>query len=124
MLTDLRLALRILLARPLLTFMAVFALAVGTGSSLLVFTVVNALLLRALPNERPEQVVVPRAASADARRTDAPLSWGEYAELRATKGMFAAIGAADVQYPDLTGTAEPDQLRLARISGEWFRALG
>jgi predicted permease len=122
--TDFRLALRVLIARPLLTIMAVFALAVGTGSSLLVFTVVNGLLLRALPFERPDRVVIPRASSPEARRTDAPMSWAEYADLRATRGMFVAIGGADTQYPDLTGTAEPDQLRLARISGEWFRALG
>jgi putative ABC transport system permease protein len=122
--TDLRLAVRALLGRPLLTIMACFALAVGTGSALLVFTVVNGLLLRALPYARPDRVVIPRAASAEARRTASPLSWGEYADLRATTGVFARLGGADMNYPDLTGVSEPEQLRLGRVSGDFFDALG
>ena len=124
MLADVRHALRALIARPLFTLMAAFALAVGTGASLLVFSVVNGLLLRALPYDGADRVVVARSSSVEARRASAPLSWAEYAELRATPGIFAALGGADSEYPDLTGVAEPEQLRLGRISGELFRALG
>lgn len=124
MLADLRLALRALLARPMLTVTAALALAMGTGAALLVFTVVNGVLLRALPYEAEERVVLPRAASAEAKRDDAPLSWREYRELEASSGVFAALGAAETEYPDLTGVREPEQLRLGRVAGDPFRALG
>jgi putative ABC transport system permease protein len=55
---DLRHAIRALRATPLITFVVVMSLALGTGGNTGIFTIANSLLLRALPVERPDQLVL------------------------------------------------------------------
>lgn len=54
---DLRFALRRLIARPGLTVVVLATLALGIGANVTVFSVVDSILLRALPIEDPESVV-------------------------------------------------------------------
>ena len=54
---DLRFAVRLLAKERWFTLSAVIALALGIGVNVCVFTIVNGMNLRALPVDRPEQVV-------------------------------------------------------------------
>src|SRR5919106_2366947 len=54
---DVRFAVRMLIKRRWFTVAAVIALALGIGANSAVFTLVNAVLLRDLPFDRPEQIV-------------------------------------------------------------------
>lgn len=54
---DLRYALRGMLKRPAFTLLIVVMLAVGIGANAVVFTMVDALVLRPLPYEKPDQLV-------------------------------------------------------------------
>src|SRR5262245_50371908 len=56
--SDVRTALRTLLARPGFTAVAVLTLALGIGANTAVYTVVHGVLLAPLPYERPDRVVV------------------------------------------------------------------
>jgi putative ABC transport system permease protein len=75
MFKDLRYSIRTLLRRPAFTVVAVVTLALGIGANTAIFSVVNTVLLRTLPFQKPEQLVsVGKSASSEglpvSRRTN------------------------------------------------------
>ena len=70
---DVRFALRLLIKDKWFTAVAVIALALGIGVNATVFTFVNAVLIRGLPFNDPDRIVIvaspTRAAAIAARRT-------------------------------------------------------
>ena len=56
MLRDARYSIRLLLRNPLVATVAVLSLALGIGGAASVFTVLNAVVLRALPVPNPQQL--------------------------------------------------------------------
>ena len=57
-LRDFRYAIRSFAHRPLFTAVIVLTLAVGIGSNVAMFSVANAVLLRALPYDHPEELAL------------------------------------------------------------------
>src|SRR5882757_4920340 len=56
--TDLKLAFRSLLATPVVSAVAALSLALGIGANTAIFSLVNSLLLRALPVKEPAQLAL------------------------------------------------------------------
>src|SRR5258708_7611431 len=55
---DSRYALRAMAVNPLFTAMAVVSLALGIGANTAIYSFLDAILMRALPVERPQELVV------------------------------------------------------------------
>jgi putative ABC transport system permease protein len=121
---DVRYGLRNLRRSPAFTATAVLALAVGIGANTAVFSIVNGVLINALPYERPEHLVVifekmPRAP-VDKFDFSAP----DFEILRETARSYSGIAAFRNATYELSGTAAPERLDAARVSPEIFGVLG
>src|SRR5262249_60717760 len=104
---DIRFAIRGLGRSRGFTLIAALTLAIGIGANTAIFSVVNAVLLRPLSYNRPDQLVSLRAVLTGRGRTDVPMSEPEYRDI--TTGVpalreLAAIWPINI---NLTGLGEP-----------------
>ena len=122
-LEDLRYAIRTLLKSPGFTTVAVLALALGIGATSAIFTVVNGVLLRPLDYDDPDRLVV-------LRETKLPqfprfsISPGNFESWRTGSTSFDRIAAYSIQFLNLTGRGDPEQLRGATATAGLFEMLG
>src|SRR5437773_10115219 len=93
---DLKFAFRQLLKNPGFTAVAVLTLALGIGANTAIFTVVNAVLLRALPYRDADRIVVvwtPNPALNALGFSDLPPTYNDISEWRNQRRFFASIAA-------------------------------
>jgi len=113
---DVRYALRSFARNPGFTLVATLTLALGIGANTAIFRLVDAIMLRALPVEHPEELLA-------IRRT---VSYYRFEQLRDRNDVFkATIGIHAV--PDVSLTAGDQSLGHATIelvSGNYFSVLG
>jgi putative ABC transport system permease protein len=122
-LSDLHHGLRVLLASPRVTLVAVLSLALGIGATTAIFTVVNAVILRPLPYPDPNRLVmVWETAPDNNRRWVAPANFLDW---RRDATSFAQLAAYDRYSLNMTRvSSRPERLRAASVSGNFFSTLG
>ncbi|MFZ0420919.1 MAG: ABC transporter permease [Candidatus Sulfotelmatobacter sp.] len=113
LLRNLRFGVRMLGKNPGFTFAAVITLAVGIAANTAIFTVTNALLLRPFPYHDPDQLV-----SLHGR------TLLRYELVRDANRSFQSVAVWANDNLDLTGSGEPLQVPVARISPSFFSMLG
>jgi putative ABC transport system permease protein len=121
---DLRYGARKLRKSPGFALVAITTLALGIGANTAIFSVVNAVLLRPLPFDRPEQLV--RVFGTSARRSSfsRPHSYLNFSDLRAQNQTFEAMAAYSGSTSALSGADAPEQIEGVVASGDIFRVLG
>jgi len=120
---DIGYSLRRLRKSPAFTTIVVLTLALGLGANTAIFTVVNAVLLRALPYRNPSDLVS-IIHDYPSLKLEAPLSPRRFTEYRDKLTSFSAMGVETGFGANLTGTGDPERVPGSRVSGDWFRALG
>jgi predicted permease len=122
---DLRFALRQLGRAPSFAITAVLTLALGIGANTAIFSLVNALLLRPLPVEQPQQVTE-LAVSQSNGPTLPFLSWQEYKEIRAqTSSSFSDVMAHTLSLDGIAMPGrQPQRILTSFVSGNFFSGLG
>jgi putative ABC transport system permease protein len=123
---DLRFAARMLLKQPGFIFIAVPTLALGIGANTAIFSVVNALLLRPLPYQQPEQLVKVFRLQPDSAKGMLPSIWSypRFEMLRDQNQSFAAVAGFNQSPYNLTGTDAPERLQMEMVSDGYFPLLG
>ncbi|MGB7926481.1 MAG: ABC transporter permease [Pyrinomonadaceae bacterium] len=120
---DARYGARMLLRNPGFAFVAVVTLALGIGANTAIFSVVNAVLLRPLPYESPEQLVRIGGANLRTGKEMGSFSPQDFNDWRARNTVFEAIAAYDGWSPSLTGAGEPEKIEAGRVSASFFSIL-
>jgi len=119
---DLRYGARVLLKQPGFTLITVAALALGIGANTAIFSAINTLLLRPLPVEDVDRLVV----SVTLREGFDPFGspFLEYAAYRDRSHSFASSGVARQRSFNLIGQGEPERVRGATVMANYLATLG
>jgi putative ABC transport system permease protein len=108
---------------PGFAVVAVLLLALGIGATSAMFSVVSAVLLRALPYEDADRIVhIGEHARNDPQRTTTT-STPNYEDWRRLSRSFAAMGIYDGWSPVLTGRGDPVRLSASDVSASVFDVL-
>jgi predicted permease len=127
-LKDLRFGARLLVRGPVFSIVAILSLALGIGATSAIFSLINAIVLRELPVEKPSELYLAQTVRRD--EVNARFSWLAFEAARdmvaGRAEMAAASSIRGMQLaPSATGSATPqaESGRVQLVSGEYFKLL-
>src|SRR5580700_5697633 len=120
---DLRYAFRILRKDLSVTAAAIFILALGIGSTTLVFSLVNGLLLRPLPYPQPERIIAVTESSPKDPNETTQISFPNYFDIRARTRLLDDVGVYTSDQSAVRGEGSAERIPSARVSDGVFRVL-
>jgi predicted permease len=127
---DLRYALRTLIKNPGFAAVAVLTLALGLGANTAIFSLADQILLKALPVQKPDELVVLRADGPKSGRvsTDGDaansFSYPMYTELRDKNDVFSGLLARFPVSLSVSGEGQTERADGELVSGNYFDVLG
>lgn len=123
LLKDIRYGVRGLLKRPAFTAIAVITLALGIGANTAIFSLVNAVLLRALPYGNADRLVMVWEDASFAgfpKNTPAPANFVDW---RTQNHSFEDMSAMTTLSFNLTGEGEPEKIEANSVTANFFSLL-
>jgi hypothetical protein len=113
---DVRYALRSFAKNPAFTTVALLTLALGIGANTAIFRVVDAVMLRSLPAQRPEELLAIRGSS----------SYWRFEQIRDRNQVFSATaGARPLTAATLSSGDQPlGKATTQLVTGNYFSVLG
>src|SRR4249920_1421435 len=123
LLADIRYAFRWLRKSPSFTLLAVASFAIGIGFNTALFTLVDALLFRPLPVDRPDRLVDIYTSSGDGD-IYATSGYPDFVDWKAQNSVFSDMMAYS---PSIAALSLSDRSRLAMgevVTGTYFQVLG
>jgi len=137
LINDIRYGYRTLLRNPGFTAVAVVSLALGIGANTAIFSFLNTVLLRTLPVQNPERLVIfgegkGRGIFGGAPDTAMELfGWDQYRNFRRQNQVFEDVLAVNSLNSRLYATVSgenasttPEALQAQLVSGNFFDVLG
>ena len=119
---EIRYAARRLRQAPVFTAVVVLTLALGIGANSAIFSVVNSVLLHALPYREPDRLVA-LFHYYPSIKLEASVSAPGFKDYHDRVQSFDAVAAQTGWGVNMTGVGEPQRLRGVRVSAQFFKVL-
>ncbi|MCP5114296.1 MAG: ABC transporter ATP-binding protein, partial [bacterium] len=103
--------------------MAVIALALGIGANTAIFSVVNAVLLKPLPFDEPDRLVLVFEEIPSVIDQPIPVSAPDVIEFQRQSQTLEGISALRPAEYELSGSGQPERVAAARVSYTMFPML-
>jgi putative ABC transport system permease protein len=123
---DIRYGLRILGRTPLISCVAILSLALGIGANTAIFSLIDTVMLRMLPVQKPEELLQVRIRDPKSPNDepDSTFSNPLWEELRNRQGVFSGIFAWSFTQFDLAQGGAVHDVKGLFASGDYFKTLG
>jgi predicted permease len=130
---DIKYAIRVLVKAPGFAAIAILTLALGIGANTAIFSLMNAVMLRELPVNQPNHLVLfgdaHQGGSDDALANTRIFSYPFYREMRAKSQSFSEVSAVlSLTFDGIHGAVGKDvnlePMNAQLVSGTYFSMLG
>src|SRR5437016_11890231 len=123
---DLRFALRTFIGAPMFTALALISVAFGIGANTAVFTLLDQVLLRALPVRDPEQLVLLkwRGSHYGSNWGMNSLSYPMYRDFRDQNQVFSGMLCRFGTALSISHTGQTERVLGELVSGNYYEVLG
>jgi len=122
---DLRYGARALFKHPGYALLAVMTLGLGIGANTAIFSVINGVLLKPLPYEHGDRLVVVQQSRPLAGQPQVGVAIAEYYDYRErAKDVFDGLVEYHQMNFDLINRGEPDRVNTGVVSANFFDLLG
>src|SRR5262249_49406878 len=121
---DLRYSARMLAKQPFFMLVVVLTMMIGIGSNTAIFSVVNSVLLKPLPYDRPSELVMVWADYKNMKLSRFPTSGTLMGELRDRSQLLESIGGIWANSGTFSDGPEPEQVKLGSVTENFFSVLG
>ena len=121
---DLLYGWRMLRKSPGLSAIIVVMLTLGIGANAVVFTIFDAILLRPLKYEKPEQLVHLSETRTQGSFQEMPFSYPNYVDTKRLSTVFSKFGAYTRNTVTLSDKNGAEQIRVGAASADFFETLG
>jgi predicted permease len=115
---------RMLRKSPGLTAIILIMVTLGIGANTVVFTVFDAILLRPLKYEKPEQLVQLWETRTEGAYQKNQFSYPNYADTKRLNSVFSRLGAYSRNSVTLSGKDGAEVIRVGIASADLFETLG
>ena len=121
---NVRYAIRSLVHSPGFALVAILTLGLGIGANTAIFSVISGVLLKPLPYEQGDQLVLIRQATPLASDADPGIGVNEYYDYRDQSEDFENLVEYHQMSFDLLERGEPDRVNTGVVSHNFFDVLG
>ena len=121
---DTHYAARLLRKSSAFTAIAILSLALGIGANTVIFSTVNAVLLRSLPYPQSDRLYAVWSRSASHGAEPMHVSAGDFYDWRAQSHAFESLSAYASWPMNLTNIEEPRRLDTQLVTANLFSTLG
>lgn len=122
---DLRFAFRLMRQTPVVSGVAMLSLALGIGANVAIFSLVNALMLKALPIHEPERLVnIQQQSSQPGSQPNTSFTYPQWEYVRDHQDFFGGLLATANGRFSLNASGELRPVNGTWVDGRFFDVLG